>query len=390
MNHPRTARRIQQVQAPVIPEVGRWIAANPDTLSLGQGMVRFPPPEEARRRLAAAWDDPDLHRYGAVPGLELLREALLEKLEKRNGIHAAGSFLLVTAGSNMAFLQTLLAITDPGDEVVLPAPYYFNHEMAVGIAGCRAVVPEGDDLVPTPKTIAAAITPRTRAVVTVSPNNPTGAVYPREMLREVTRLCAEAGIYHISDEAYEHFVYGDAEHTSPAAFPDSDEHVISLFSFSKAYGFAGWRIGYGLFPGHLEEPLMKLQDTNIICPPLASQWAALGALEANSDYHRTHLGDLADVRRRTLDQLSRIEGLLRRPPRADGALYVFLEPRTAITGFDLTRRLIEDFGVAPLPGETFGVHDRCALRVSFGALAPGEVEEGVGRLVRGLEALVGD
>ena len=125
------------------------------------------------------------------------------------------------------------------------SPYYFNHEMAVTMAGCRPVlVATDDDFQLDLDAVAAAITANTRAVVTISPNNPSGAVYPEADLRELNRLCAERGVYHIHDEAYEYFLYDGAEHFSPGSLPDAGDHTISLFSLSKAYGFASWRIGY--------------------------------------------------------------------------------------------------------------------------------------------------
>jgi aspartate/methionine/tyrosine aminotransferase len=126
--------------------------------------------------------------------------------------------------------------------------------------------------------IEAAITPRTKAVVTVSPNNPTGAVYPESALREVNRICRERGVYHIHDEAYEYFTYGNARHFSPGSIAGSADHTISIFSLSKSYGFASWRIGYQVIPDHLFGAVNKVQDTVLICPPVVSQYAAVGAM----------------------------------------------------------------------------------------------------------------
>ena len=378
------------VQAPIIPEVTGLIATHPGTISLGQGMVRYGPPSEARRQLEGFWEEPGAHEYGAVPGHGALRAALTEKLRRDNGIVVGGeSFLLITAGSNMAFLQALLAIAEPGDEVILFAPYYFNHEMAVGIAGCRSVVLDvGEGFLPDVEHLEAALGEKTRAVVTVSPNNPTGAVYPEGLLQRINRLCQERGVYHLHDEAYEVFVYGGAEAVSPGSFPEANGHTISLFSFSKSHGFAGWRVGYGVFPAHLESALMKIQDTNLICPPVVSQVAALGALDAGPSFCRERVQELSRVRDMVLAEVETLGPHLLRAPVADGAMYVFLELDTPRSGFDLTADLIRHHGVAPLPGETFGITDRSALRVSYGALAPETVAEGIGRLVRGLAKLL--
>ncbi len=388
---PSFGRRLRDVQAAIVPEVGELIDAHPGTISLGQGMVAYGPPPAARERLAGFFDDSLNHAYGPVPGHPDLIGAIEEKLRRENQITVDDrQRVLVTAGSNMAFFQAVLAITDPGDEIVLLDPFYFNHEMAVRIADCNPVtVPTDEGYQPILPAIHEAIGPRTRAVVTVSPNNPSGAVYPREILVDVNRLCRDRGLFHISDEAYEYFTYGDAEHVSPASFADAADHTISLFSLSKAYGFAGWRIGYSAVPAALEDPLMKIQDTNLICPSNVSQIAALGALETGREYCLRHLDRLAEVRELVLEALEGLGFRCRRPLVADGAFYVLLELASKLPGRELNAHLIRDFGVAALPGETFGIEDRCALRVSYGALDRDTVAEGIGRLVRGLRAIVG-
>ena len=176
--------------------------------------------------------------------------AIEAKLARENHIIVRPtSRVLVTAGGNQAFMNAVLAITDPDDEIVLLVPYYFNHEMAVVMAGAKAVaVPTTSEYQLDLRAIEAAITPRTRAVVTVSPNNPTGAVYPEADLRAVNALCRDRGIFHIHDEAYEYFTYGDVQHFSPGSLPDAAGHTISLFSLSKAYGMASWRVGYMVIP----------------------------------------------------------------------------------------------------------------------------------------------
>lgn len=396
---PRPAARITAVQKPVISAVGEWIAAHPGTISLAQGVVGYPPPPEAVRALERFWADPARNLYQEVPGRPDLLAALEQKLRIENGLDAGGAYrVVITAGSNMAFQQALLAITDPGDEVILPAPFYFNQEMAVQIAGCRPVaVATGAGYQLDLEAIEHAITPRTRAVVSVSPNNPTGAVYPEVDLLALNRLCRQRGLYHLSDEAYEVFVYdggadggvspGGARHVSPGSFPGAEENTLSFFSFSKAYGFASWRVGYVALPRHLAGAFLKVQDTNLICAPGISQYAALGALDAGSEYCREKVETLERVRGSVLAELRSLEPLCRRPLINQGALYVFLELDTPRTGFEIVERLVREHGVAPLPGETFGVPTG-ALRVSFGALEPATVAEGVGRLVRGVRKIL--
>ncbi|MCE2862845.1 MAG: pyridoxal phosphate-dependent aminotransferase [Opitutaceae bacterium] len=370
------------------------IRAHPGTISLGQGVVGYGPPAQAAAAIGRFLADPLNHRYQAVGGIPPLIEALTRWMATEHGVRVGAEHvnrLMVTAGGNNAFLAAVLAIADPGDEVILPAPYYFNHEMAVTMADCRPVpVPTDSAHQLDLATIRAAITPRTRAIVTVSPNNPTGAVYPAATLRAVNALCAERGIYHLSDEAYAPFTWDGTEHFSPASLPGAAGHTISLHSMSKAFGFASWRIGWLVFPAPLESALRKVQDTLVICPPVVSQFAALGALEAGGDWVRGKVAGIADNRRILRDALRPLgeEGRVTAPP-ADGAFYFLVRARSTRPALELAERLVREHGVAVVPGSAFGDAVGCSLRVAYGALTPDTAAEGVGRLVRGLRALVG-
>lgn len=381
--------RLQIVQAPIIPVVGQLIRNHPGTISLGQGVVSYPPPPEAGAQLAEFFSNPELHKYQAVQGIPPLLELIAAKLRQENGINVEqGSRMVVTAGGNMAFINALLAVADAGDEVILQTPYYFNHEMAITMANCRPVlVPTRADYQLQPQLIAAAITDRTRAVVTVSPNNPTGAVYSEMALREVNELCRARGIYHISDEAYEYFTYDGARHFSPGSLPDSQAHTISLYSLSKAYGFASWRIGFMVIPEHLFEAVSKIQDTILICPPAVSQFAAVGAMRVGAAYCRAQVERLAAVRKLVMHELAQLEDCCVVPP-AEGAFYFFLKLNTTMKPLALVERLVKEHGVAAIPGTAFGMEDGCYLRVAYGALQPETVAVGVGRLVRGIRKLL--
>jgi aspartate/methionine/tyrosine aminotransferase len=386
----RAARRIGDVQAPIIPIIGEWIRRNPGTISLGQGIVSYGPPPEALAALGSFPGTADDHRYGPVEGSPDLIDAIQHKLALENGF-APGSDrrVVVTAGSNMAFVNAVLAVTDPGDEVILQAPFYFNHDMAIVIAGCRTVAVATDDQYQLRlDAIRAAITPRTRAVVTISPNNPTGAVYPESALRAVNRLCAEHGLYHVHDEAYEYFTYGDAMHFSPGAIAGGATHTISLYSLSKTYGMASWRIGYMVIPAHLFEAVNKIQDTNLICPPVVSQAVACAAIRAGSAYCRERVLELAEIRLAVLEAFARVADICA-VPRPDGAFYCLVRVKTTMDPLALVERLVVEHRVAAVPGTAFGLADGCYLRVSYGALDKETVAEGISRLVSGLRAIVG-
>jgi len=378
---------MQSVQMPIIPVVGELIRSNPGTISLGQGVAYYGPPHEAIESIQTFLADPQNHKYKLVQGIPELLEAIEDKLEIENNINLDGSRIVVTAGANMGFMNAVLAITDPGDEIILQLPYYFNHEMAVAIADCKAVcVPSDEDYQLQPEAITAAITNRTRAIVTISPNNPTGVVYRESDLRQVNEICRNNGIYHISDEAYEYFTYDDAMHFSPGSIGGAAEYTISLFSLSKAYGFASWRIGWMIIPEHLFMPIRKIQDTILICPPVISQWAALGAMKAGRSYCRQKLQMTTEIRRICMDELAGIANLVTVPP-ANGAFYFLLRVRENSNPMELVRKLIERHKVAVIPGMTFGMQDKCYLRIAYGALRKDTATEGIGRLVKGLKQI---
>jgi aspartate/methionine/tyrosine aminotransferase len=381
--------RMESVQSPIIPVVGELIRNNPGTISLAQGVVSYQPPNQAVEYLSKFLADDSNNLYKAVEGIPLLLKAITEKLQKFNRIEInENNYIFVTAGSNMAFMNAILAITSIGDEVILNAPYYFNHEMAVTMAGCYPKIVKCDEnyQLSCPE-IEKAITPKTKAIVTISPNNPTGVVYSEAALQQVNKICRQRGIYHISDEAYEYFTYDGVKHISPGSFANSSNHTISLYSLSKAYGFASWRIGYMVIPKHLLEAVKKVQDTNLICPPVISQYAAVGALQAESNYLSQNITALAEVRELVITSLKSLDGLCNFSPAA-GAFYFFLKVNTEIKDINLLEKLIREYKVAVIPGGTFGMDNGCYLRVAYGALKKETIKEGMDRLIRGIMGIV--
>ena len=384
------SQRLHVTQSPIIPVIADLIRSVPGTLSLGQGVVGYGPPPEIQTEIARFQSEPANHKYQPVAGIPALLDAIERKLAAENGVKlGAENRLMVTAGGNQAFMNAVLAIADPGDEFILPTPYYFNQEMAVTMANCRPVLVATDrsyqlDVA----ALRAAITPRTRAIVTVSPNNPSGAVYPTETLGAVNELCAEHGIFHIADEAYEYFTYDGARHFSPASDAGAAAHTISLFSLSKSHGFASWRIGWMVYPALLESAMRKVSDTLLICPPVISQFAAVGALSAGSEYVRQKLIAIAGVRtlvRHDLEAL--VTENICDVPTTKGAFYFLLRVRSARSSMELAERLIRDHRVAVIPGNAFGLTQGCYLRVAYGALQSETAAEAIGRLVRGVRAL---
>ncbi len=399
---PGPAQRLDGVLNPVIPELGTLVRATPGTLSLAQGMVGWGPPREALATLAAAGKvvgaaDPTRDAYGLVQGDPELLAMLAVALGQEQGIDLHGADLWVTAGSNMAFNAIAQVLCDgpPAEpsELILPVPWYFNHVMAVQLAGGRPV-PVDAGLVPDPQRLAAAITPRTRAIVTISPGNPSGVVTPpRPVLEAIHHLCARHGLLHISDEAYGQFVYGAEPHWSPGSLPGAAAHTVTLQSLSKAYGMAGWRVGFMAAPAQLMGALAKVQDTVLICPPLVSQRAALAALEAGPAWSRPRIAALAQRRRQLIDAVASARSggqamELLGPP--DGAFYGLLRFPCGLGGEPLMRHLVLGHGVAALPGDSFGLPPaggQALLRLSYGMLEAGALAEALERLFGALAVL---
>jgi len=403
---PQPARRLEGVLRPVIPQISALVRTTPGCLSLAQGMVSWgpPPPVGAVLARAAAGPSPQWDPYGPMAGdpelLEAIRRDLTAPTRAGGPLDLAGAELLVTAGSNMAFNAIAQVITDPGDELLLPLPYYFNHVMAVQLAGGVAV-PVDAGLVPDPERLAAAITPRTRAIVTVSPNNPSGVVVPQPVLAAINRLCAARGLFHIHDEAYEHFVHGQTRHWSPGSQAGAGGHTISLFSLSKAYGMAGWRVGYGVVPSQLRAGLDQVQDTVLICPPRITQAAAAAALAAGPDWCGPLIAALAGRQQQLIAAVAqaRASGLpLRLLAEPDGAFYGLLAleaeasqrlSAAGVNGRTLMVRLASEHGVACVCGEAFGLGGH-ALRISCGMVNGPTLAVALERLFAGVAALLAE
>ena len=384
----RSNLRLASVDTPIIPTIAAFVRNNPGTISLGQGVVNYGPPAEAISTLPGMMGDGSLHKYLGVSGHPGLVEAIQAKLAAENQVQlGADAMLMVTAGSNMAFLNSVLAVADPGDEFILPMPFYFNQEMAIRMCGCVPVpVPTNADWSLNVEAMAAAITPRTRAILTVSPNNPTGAIYSEASLRAINALCAQHGLYHFSDEAYEYFTYEGVKHFSPASIPGAMKHTLSFYSMSKNYGMASWRVGYVVFPADLFDAMNKVQDTNLICAPMPSQLLALQALKKGRAWVEPKVEALSKVRQTVYQTLEGLGDLVQFP-KTQGAFYVLMKlPGLAqgVEPIDFNRAMTEKFKVASIPGFAFGLtdtHQANYQRLSYGALEAASVAEGVQRYV---------
>ncbi len=353
-----------------------------DIIRVDQGAVDVPPPPAFVERVAEALRDPDVHRYSPDPGLPELRSALARYAAQRLGVECDPKReLIVTAGANQGCFAALMALVEPGDEVLLPSPWYFNHAMTLTALGAVPVpVPTSEEhgFAPTPNAVAAAITPQTRGLVLVNPNNPTGACYGDDLVRRLVELAVERDLWILSDQTYHELHYGTEPPLSPAAVPGASDRVITACSFSKSLGLAGWRLGFLAGPADLLDEVLKIQDCSVICAGRAGQEGLLAALP-EAEQHITRMRDTLRDRRDRLVTSLRAAGLETFVEPA-GSLFILL--RLPGMGDDMAfcHRLLEEQHVVAVPGSAFGPGGEGSIRLSFGATPPQRLDEVVHRI----------
>jgi aspartate/methionine/tyrosine aminotransferase len=381
---PGRTQRIQE--APIVKLISDSKLPS-DVVDLGQGVPFYGPPKEAMLAATEALQEESGFKYSPDSGFPALRETIARKLASENGVEAdPSSNIMVTAGANQAFVNAILSITRPGDHVLVLSPYYFNHTMAVQLAGCKSVVIDTDrNYQPIVERIGKRVSKRARAIVLVSPSNPTGAVYSKDTINEIGALCAKNGIYFITDETYEHFIYDDAKFVSALSLDKEIEHTISLFSFSKSYGMSGYRIGYAIFPAGIYREMLKVQDTLTICAPSAFQVAAEAAMRLGAAYPKQFIPRIERVRKIFIQRLTGL-GFVEMPV-TKGSYYFLLRLRTKKSDWNIAKRLIEKYGVITIPGGVFGTIYP-ALRVAYANVDESMAEKGISRLEKGLQEML--
>jgi len=394
---------------PLTARAAELRAAGRDVLVLAQAMVDYGPPPVFTQALAEALErgDPELHHYAPDPGLPELRMRLASYLAASFGIAADPEReILVTPGANHAAYMALAALLEPGDEALLPSPWYFNHEMAVRMLGARAVaIPTSarDGYVPSIERILAAWTPRTRVLALVSPNNPTGACYDSAWIRALAAALARdprwQDVWLLADQTYQEIHFAPERPLSCAALPELHERTVTVGSFSKCFGLAGWRLGFLLAPGAFVDQVLKIQDSSVICAPYASQYALARTLGDPSV--PGYLAEKRDLLRRRRDALlaplrdaarpdgSRPAGQLEigepcggqlEVVEPTGACFAFVALPVGLDGDRFAVELLETSGVATVSGRPFGPEWTHHLRLSFGRGTERELGEGAERI----------
>jgi len=364
-------------------------AAGEPVIGFGAGEPDFPTPAAIVDAAVEACRDPRNHKYSPASGLPELRQAIADKTERDSGYGVTPAQVLVTNGGKHALFNTFATLLDPGDEVLLPAPYWTTYPESIALAGGVPVVVETgieSGFRASVDQLEAALTPRTKALVFVSPSNPTGAVYPREQVAEIGRWAVERGLWVVTDEIYEHLVYGDARFSSmPVEVPELAERCVVVNGVAKTYAMTGWRVGWMIGPTDVIAAAGNLQSHATSNVDNIAQRAALSAVAGDLSAV-AEMRAAFDRRRRTMvDLLSRIDGV--ECPEPEGAFYCFpsfegllgrpIGGTTSTNTVDLAEAILTQAKVAVVPGEAFGAPGY--MRLSF-ALGDDDLVEGITRI----------
>jgi len=364
-------------------------AAGRDVIGVGAGEPDFPTPDAIVEAAVAACRDPRMHHYTPAGGLPELREALAAKTARDSSYAVDAAQVLVTNGGKQAVYQAFAALIDPGDEVLLPAPYWTTYPECIKLAGGTVVeVPtdESTGYLATVEQLEAARTERTKALLFCSPSNPTGAVYPTQEVEEIGRWAVEHGIWVIADEIYEHLVYDGAVAASmPVVVPDLADTCVVVNGVAKTYAMTGWRVGWMIGPPDVVKAATNLQSHATSNVSNVAQAAALVAVRGDLSAV-AGMREAFDRRRRTMVRmLQEIDGVT--CPEPKGAFYCFpsvkelvgrsIRGRTAQSSTELAELVLDEAEVAVVPGEAFGAPGY--FRMSY-ALGDDDLAEGVTRL----------
>lgn len=370
------ADRMQNTNVSVIKEMmylgASEQAKGKDIVSLGVGLPFYPAPEFIHKAAIKALNEkPDIDKYTLLTGLPKLRKIVSNKSSLELGFPVTPEEILIIPGSMSGLLYSFLALVNPGDEVILPSPYFSSNGEQISIAGgITKAVPMIED----PKIgfrldvdkIQKSINGKTKAIVINNPQNPTGAVFLKKDLINLAKILKGTDIYVITDEVYDFLVYDNNEYFNIATIKYLWPHVIRCCSLSKKYGMMGWRIGYLHTNRDLLMHILKIHDANIVCAPHISQEAAIAALTGSQDVVKHHVKWLAENRDTICLRLNLLPDLFSYvKPR--GTYYVFPKYSLPISSIEMAKRLLFEAGVVTVPGIGFGPEGEHHLRLSFGS-----------------------
>ncbi|HWD21160.1 MAG TPA: pyridoxal phosphate-dependent aminotransferase [Verrucomicrobiae bacterium] len=350
-----------------------------DVVGFGAGEPDFATPPHIVEAAVKALHD-GFTKYTPSSGIPELRQAAADKFKRDNGLTYKPSQIIISCGGKHSCCNVVLAVCNPGDEVIIPAPYWLSYPEMVRLAqGTPVILPTSDktEFKVTPEQLRAAITPRTRLFILNSPSNPTGSLYTRAEIKALGDVCVERGVLIMSDEIYEKLVYDGAEHVSVASFSQAHyDHTIVVHGLAKAYSMTGWRIGLTAAPEPIAKAIDAIQSHSTSNPTSFAQKGAVAALNGPQDHLPKWLAEYARRRTYAWERLSKMPGIS--CVNSKGAFYLF--PNIAGTGLksaDFCRRLLEEEKVAAVPGIAFGADEY--LRISY-ATSMANIEKGLDRM----------
>ncbi len=373
------AHRVATLKPSGIRKFFDIVATMKDVISLGIGEPDFDTPEPILQAGIESLKRGETH-YTSNAGILELRQELSQHIQRMYGVsYDPANEILITVGVSEALYLALTAILEPGEEVLIPTPCFVAYQSEVILAGGTPVeIPSRmeDNFQPNLEALAAAVTPRTKAILIGYPNNPTGAVASRETLLEVLRIAERHDLVVISDEIYDRLVYG-IPHVCFASLPGARERTITLGGFSKDYAMTGWRIGYAAAPTETLKGLLRIHQYTIMSAPTTAQAAALAALRSGEPHVQEMLAEYNRRRQLIVGGLNHL-GLPTFEPK--GAFYAF--PKISVTGMDdetFSQKLLEEERVAVVPGSAFGAGGEGFVRCSY-ATAYEKIEEALHRM----------
>lgn len=388
--------RAQGAELSLIKKIELLAAKKPGAVSLAQGIPSFDTPEPIKRRVAEALAKGLVARYSLTPGMIELREAIEDNLGQQGMHYDFENEIIVTVGSIEAITATLLATVGSGDEVIIATPSYVSYKESVRLAGAEPVFVALDEERGWAVDIAAferALSEKTKAIILCNPNNPTGTIFHKQELLQLGALAKQKNLVLILDEVYRDFLYQeeDRQHYFSLAMESQfRDHVVRVFSFSKAFAMTGWRVGYLHTAKHLAERILKVHDTLVTCAPVISQYAALAALEMKPQewfLYREEYQQRRDLMCRNLSELKEYFSYA----HPQSSYFVF--PKLAkerfpeyTSSYDLALDILEKVGLAVVPGMAFGPSGEDHLRLSFGRSRE-DITEGMTRLKKYCHAL---
>ncbi|TET76588.1 MAG: pyridoxal phosphate-dependent aminotransferase [Candidatus Cloacimonadota bacterium] len=365
----RASNRVKQISKSAIHEMTRLSKEIEDVAFLSWAKPTSDTPEHIKEGAIAAIRDGLAGGYSETSGLSKLREEIVKKLKRDNNIDADVSQVIVTVGAIEGLSATVMAMIDPGDEVILPSPTYSTHIRQVVIASGKPVfVPtiEEEGFVLDIEGIKNAITPKTKAIIYCSPSNPTGTVFSEEELRQLAKVSIDNNLMVITDEAYEYFTYDGHKHFSIASIPEMKKSVVSCFTFTKTYAMTGWRVGYLHADEELIPQIGKAHIPLAICAPVVSQYAALAALQGSQDCVVKFGEHYLATRNLMCERLDTLNSVFEY--QKPGGSYLMFPKIITEEGKDsatFCKKLLREAKVSTTPGIAFGPTGERHLRLSF-------------------------